>query len=77
MGLMRELTEIFASDEVFGIERYTALVLRSFMFLSLGYWVTRLFSGPKSYIAVETKIIYRSRSVRCAVARRIGSANQH
>lgn len=57
MGLMRELTEIFASDEVFGIERYTALVLRSFMFLSLGYWVTRLFSGPKSYIAVEVYVV--------------------
>jgi hypothetical protein len=59
MGLARELQEIWSSDQASGLERYTALALRASMFLSLGYWVTRLFSGPKTYIAIELYVLLR------------------
>jgi hypothetical protein len=57
MGLVRELQEIWSSDRVSGLERYTALALRSSMFLSLGYWVTRLFSDPIAYSAIELYVL--------------------
>jgi hypothetical protein len=59
MGLVRELQEIWWSDRVSGLERYTALALRSSMFLSLGYWVTRLFSDPIASSAIELYVLLR------------------